>query len=202
MRKLVVLLALSVLSVGAAPADAATPSCFPRGATRETANKVARVYSVEDPDIGTVYYGCFKASGRTTLLGSVDLAEFVDVDYIADIRLKGRFVAFDDGCICRDYHAVPDGISVVDLRRGQIVHRAEFPREGSIDDVVVSPSGSAALIVTQSKTREVRTIEGRAAYGTSRVVDTGLDIAPDSLALRGATLIWKHDGKRRTARLR
>jgi hypothetical protein len=200
MRKLVVLLSLAVLPLTAAPAHAAAPPCFPKGATRLVANHDVRVYWI-DRAAGEVYYGCFKGTGRTTRLGTVGSADDADTPFIEEVRLNGRFVAFNDGCSCQG-SAQPEGMSVIDLRRGRRMHRAEFAHGSSIDDVVVSPSGSAALIVTLATVREVRAFEGKAVSGPGRLVDSGLGIEQESLRLKGSTLSWNRDGARRSDRLR
>lgn len=96
-----------------------------------------------------------------------------------------------------------------DLRTGRIVHRVPTgtPTEptpryvglGSAVAIVVKSDGSAAWIVAPGTSEyQVHAVD----KSGSRVLASGTNIDPHSLALAGSTLYWRQGGKAESATLK
>jgi hypothetical protein len=101
---------------------------------------------------------------------------------------------------CDRSDAGTDGCSstvlVVDLLRRRIRRSAVFGKHGGVGSLVLSQAGSVAFVLrpihTSLADNVTRVVVMRGT--TAEVVDSGDEIAPDSLALGGRTLYWLKAG--------
>ena len=196
----------------AAPADAVSatdakrrkpPTCNLKGSKTVLQNRNVRLFELRITD-GKRLYGCLKRVGkRRRLTKAFDDGYTQSSDY-GSIRLAGRFVAWQDiatDISCKadcppGYNADSSSISVYDLARRRSRTFSGTPLNESL---LVTRRGSLAWAQrSQTDTAvEVYAAEGR----TARMLDRG-NVDPDTLKVRGATLVWMKDGIERSAPFR
>ena len=135
MRFRVVLAAVALLAlVPTANADAATSKvkrCTPKGSKTIHKTSEARVYTLngpssqsQDESVQKRLYGCLFSTGRPLLLTESYDDDFVTSGAFSQVRLNGRFVAWqfdsvDDSCKADcppDYNPLNQSINIADLR--------------------------------------------------------------------------------------
>jgi hypothetical protein len=203
---------------GLAPAQADAASCRPKGSRLVRLTTQVRLYEMTRPSIGqVVLYGCFRASGRKTQLGSTttDFGQS-HIQSRTPPVLRGRLAAIGTtDCInelffsrfpyrttdCRTF------VSVVDLRSGKTLHfhwaSWSPPQQNYLTDVkkiVLHSSGAVAWSTVSTRLergevverdREVATLASTGAGSEGyQLLDRGDDLNTDSLALSGRTLRW------------
>jgi len=149
-------------------------------------------------------YACLYSTHRSFQIGTRSSFS----GHTRTLRLAGRFVAYSRTQIRLK-------LTVKDLRRGRTVHdeaAADLTRSAVsfITDVMLKRSGSLAWIVrrtpidgplvpypTPADTQPNYQVLKADRAGRS-VLDSGLDIAPGSLTLSGATLSWMKAGSIRS----
>lgn len=211
------LLAAGFLTAGALP-EAARASSLRDKVCAEPGSRTLRV-STRDIRIFTrkrngETYGCHAARGRPYSLG--ELGTFTRF-----LRVAGPFVAHDSSFDSRD--GTDSFVRVRNLRTGRLVRKA-FKGSASgtddygtrVTDLEVRPTGSAAWIWDVSLPGfpfsrlagdpppqfEVRSASRSLPPTESILLDSGPDVDPRSLVLRGTTLSWTRAGVRRLAVLR
>jgi DNA-binding beta-propeller fold protein YncE len=158
-----------------------------------------RRFSAED-----VYRGCVFGGKRSYRLAPMHTSRLGG----PDIVLAGHVVAYELGFSVPDMGVPESGESedvvyVTDLLTGRTLHRVPTgtpshpnPSEigiGSPTTIVVKPDGSVAWIVA---TAEATVYEVHAVDKAGRrLLASGPDIAPNSLALAGSTLYWTQGGE-------
>jgi hypothetical protein len=187
-------------AAGAAARPAA--SCDARGGTTVQANAQARVFR-KVAKRGFRTYVCYRATRRVTSLG--DYAEFAASTIVNDVRLAGRFVA--DWTESYGKGGDPSVLVVVwDARTGRSQFHAPLstPQASAdgrkVTSLIVTATGTAAWIAggtTAPATYEVHV----AAGATDRVLATGGDIDPISLAAANTALYWMQGGQPMAAAL-
>ena len=196
--------ALLLLGVTAVPADAAArPRCKLAGSKTIVATKTARVMSREVNEVRR-YYGCRYRTNRRRLMAREETDDQGAGDTPFLIQLRGPFVAvatrhFDaaDRFAPPEFLGHPGVAHAIDLRSG--AHRranavSGVARSSEVTDLVLKPNGSLAWI--GSSPYEVHRWE---AGGADTVLESGTDIAPESLAESGTWLYWLRGGAPRFA---
>ena len=146
---------------------------------------------------GTKYYGCWKATGRRTLLVGAD------AEQTGPIRLAGRFVG-----IAWIVAGTEDSqVDVRDLRTGRLLHTAQMVGDPEtvgphVSALVLRGNGSVAWIGIGSYFDEATEnyTYGVEKFDTAgrRRLDQGPDVDPTSLHLSGSDLSWTHGAETRT----
>ncbi len=145
-------------------------------------------------------YACAYRRGRHFHLGD-DPPEGIGAVRIGIIRIAGRYVAFDTTAFNKNE---PDyGLRVVDARTGRTkrdgaaLYSGDEPHDPAVDggvtDIELKPNGSVAWIVENPFAEPARRWEVNTSDRSKdrdRILDTGADIAPVSLASSGSTLYW------------
>ncbi len=206
--------ALIAALVTAAPAQAATagdakkrkraPTCKRKGSKTVRQNRDARVFQKDAGAERTRLYGCLKRRGK-----SIRLAEAYDDGYVTstsyrEVRLAGRFVAWEDvstDISCKadcppGYNPDTTTIQVYDLAR-----RRERSFSGTVlnESLVLTRRGSVAWL---QRTSPGTVVEVHIAEGsTTRMLDRG-NVDPDSLRVNGGTLFWMKDGAQQSSPIR
>jgi hypothetical protein len=190
---------LLLLIVAADPAEArAKLRCASSGKTI-LANGRARVFAVDPHPRDEIRlagnfraYGCVYRGARVFGLGTADTGGGPE-----SFKLAGRFVAFDVP-ICQ-HNDCSGRLHLVDLRSARTRKSAAFG-QGALPatSVVVNASGAAAWIRPINGNYEVREL-GSAG---ERLLDSGGDVGPHSLAASSGTVYWKRGGGVFSAALR
>ena len=217
MRALIVVgLALVAVTVSVSAAASrgrskAVPACPPLGAHMHTvaADSQAVLYEApETPELAEslALYGCATKSGRSVELGHVPEDVAHAEGGVRLVRLVGTMVAAelsDEG-----YWVV----KVWNLSSRRMVHRVPTGRStnpepsynggGSVEALVLKPDGSVAWIFESvGAGLPGHSVEAADANGV-RLLATGTEIAPHSLALGGSTVYWTQGGKPYSAPLK
>lgn len=203
-------LLLTTAWVSAAPARRKTPTkCTQVHARPITADAQAQVY--EAPEVpsepGLTVYGCTYRAGRSYSLGGSSSQQPEagpgGESGVLDATLAGTAVAYAKTTFyeARGSRKV---VFVRDLRTGRVLHeiltgtpvKPEPPTEGigTVVALVVKSDGSVAWIVGTDPEDGTYQVHALDATG-SRVLATGANIDPSSLALAGSTLFWTQGGK-------
>jgi hypothetical protein len=190
-----------VLPAGAVAQDRRAPACKTKAAKTLLAAKRARVFQKRDRIYACLYRGrrVFRIGTRQSVAGN----------NARNLRLAGCFVA---------YSQTLDGVKlkVRDLRTGRVVHSQAAqdltrPALSFLTDVKLKRTGAIAWIV------RLTPIDGPLAPDPSpgdtqpnyqvfkadragrALLDSGPDIAPGSLRLRGASVSWTKGAATRSA---
>jgi hypothetical protein len=190
----------SAASSGTAPARG---HCGPASATALASSLRARVYSWH----GGVF-GCSFAGARSFRLGNT--ARSIREARVQPVAIAGNVAAYG----LSSFGVDTIGTEVVIRRLTDGKRLRDFPAtragvvEGaqSVGSLAARGDGAVAWIgVERSILGGREAIEVHAADGSAsadRVVDSGAQIAPGSLRLRGSTLSWRHGAATRHATLR
>jgi len=195
MRHIAQLTLSAAILVGAAPSAAASPAnrgpaCDAvRHARVIAASPEAQIYRAQNTLSQPYFYGCaYRGRQRSYTLGPV--TECVTPSGCGgtdQLTLSGAVAAYEAFDVDREVWLVV----VRDLRSGRLLRRLSTGG-GFAKKIVVTPSGTVAWTVEAGLHEyEVHAVD---ATG-SRVVSSGTDVAPRSLALAGNTLYWTQSGK-------
>jgi hypothetical protein len=198
MGRMLIVLAASV-AVVAAPASAREAGCGPPSAHTEAANRLVRVYAIEDmADMVLHYFACFGARGRPFALGSVDENVSSSGDERGLAATAGRYAAFVHGRCNRETCGLT--VDVVDVRARAGVQHAS--RGGNPVEVVLSRHGLAGLLAFED-TSPVGRPPDRYVMKLDGAGVLKLDSAPGvrRLSVRGEQLSWRHGSEHRSAPL-
>ena len=195
-------LAVFVLAASGPSASAATDPCKLRGVQAVVQEGKVRV--IEDPRTYRVY-ACFRGVRATPLIlhrncCASPLPEEFDIGgrYVAAIGSDNRVDGAEDDV---------QFVTVVDARRRKLVYTYQGPDDWSPYAVRVTRSGTLAWMESDPEwnrdpnTRPAHQIRVRDRDG-ERVLDHGLDVDPNSLALGGSRLYWIRGGIAKSAVLR
>ena len=145
-------------------------------------------------------YGCHLDRGRAYALG--DHPDLVDVG-LYHFRAAGPVVAYE--LLKQDRQELTSNVLARDLRTGRRLRRA-FQGAAQVTDLELRPTGSTAYIVelpfASPSQYEVRIAPRALPLFESTLLDSGADVDPRSLVLRGTTLYWTRGGVRRSVTLR
>jgi hypothetical protein len=201
------LIALSLISARGS-AQAGGGRCFPPGAKTLARDRGVRVYSLKSSArLARLTYACLLRSGATIALQGARGAA---------LQSLGNFALAEGTLAYSDYqHGVDSGctgITVIDVAHRHTLLRlaqvgctvdAGFIRLGQVSDVVVTPGGAVAWIVSTGDNRARSFQVGAArAPGSQRLLDQGPAIVPGSLRIAGAVASWQDGARRLSARLR
>ena len=214
LRRVSLPLALLAALALAGPAEAATavdakkrkraPTCKRKRSKTLQQSRSVRVFEKAAGAERTRLYGCLKRRGK-----SIRLAEAYDDGYVTstsyqEVRLAGRFVAWEDTSTdisCKadcppGYNPDTTSIEVYDLARRQ---RRSFSGTVLNESLVLTRRGSVAWL---QRTSPATAVEVHIAEGsTTRVLDRG-NVDPDSLRVNGGTLFWMKDGAQQSSPIR
>lgn len=121
---------------------------------------------------------------------------------VDELQRAGRFVAVSDSEIGPTYAYTE--LRVADLATGEFrpVHLTDQLGDAGVYSFVVTESGATAFIVGEATTdASFSPLVTRLRTGSGQILDEGPGIDRDSLRRRGDQLVWRHDGRRRTAPL-
>jgi len=220
---------LLTLAAGVLPAATAGSAPGPRGCgpvrgTRTLAvNRFGRLLAAKD-QTGTTDLAVCVAGGQALYIADNGIPVESQIDHFSVPRLAGPFVAVAE---TQDDTTTPPppgwSIQLYDLRppivRGnqQVapihLHLVGNPRlvksvgaaseldpDNPVRALVLTPGGTVALLTANvtSHTREVRVLD---RHGTLKILDTGHRLPANRFVLRGGTLSWVNDGRRRSVQL-
>ncbi len=197
---LVVLAACGSSVATSAGSTSVAARCGPASAKTLAANGRVRVY-VSNQDV----YGCSVARGRSFRLGHAVRA--LAQARIGPVAVGGDLAAYglqsfgvDTVSASVVVRRLTDGTELKELRATRAVGAESFE---SIGSVVVMANGTVAWIGSEHSIVGHRSaIEVHAAgAGGDRVLDSGPNVDPASLRLRGARLSWVDGGATRHATL-
>ena len=218
-RRRLVAGAMAAAAIGALPAPASAhegDSCRPRGAKVVTAERHAALYETR----GGSLVACAKWRRRPVVLERACTSPEHDCSY-AQPRIAGAYVAYGTELVatCGTEWA----IEVVNLRtaRRERFETGELTPErrqqggllegglaggclrgiGLPSDVEVTRGGAVAWIVADRFSSGGAVEVHKADRGGPAVLDSGPDVAPESLALSGPTLYWTRGEAPRSAAL-
>ncbi len=181
---------------------------MPRHSRFIAADSHARVYEATE-EVGPLeyeaIYGCFYGRGRPYFLGfsppMYSPGEFKGVTHEV---LASPIVAYEEIYRGGLYSKrAEEWVVVRSLRTGRILHRvptgisegtgSENAGAGSLTTMVVKGDGAVAWIVENgARNYEVHALN---KTGSPRLLASGTNIAPSSLALAGSTLYWIQGGQ-------
>jgi hypothetical protein len=192
-----VVVALSVAGTGtAAGASTRVPSCDAHAGRTLQANSQVRVYR-RTVKRGYRTYACFRASRRVTSLG--DYAEFAASTIVEDVRLSGRFVATWTSSYGKG--GTPSVlIHVRDARTGQERFYAPLSTQARpvgntrVSSMLLTDTGHIAWIAGGSIAPLTYEVHAGAA-GQDRLLASGVDIDPASLAVTASVAYWTQGGR-------
>jgi hypothetical protein len=182
--------------------------CSSRRGHVVVADQQARVYRAQNSLSEFEYYGCAYRGNQSYVLGPTPECTSTGCGGLEGTpTLSGSVVAYELRNTIRRFEA-SWLIVVRDLRTGKVLDRlptgpSTSPEElggGPTAGIVVKPDGSVAWIVDGGEARGGLHVQVVDRAG-SRTIASGMDIAPDSLALVGSTLYWTQGGKPSAATL-
>ena len=183
---------LSATEREAADGAARQRRCTPRRSRTVTASAVARVFELPNNEL----YACLYSRPRSVFVGTTDDC---DEDSIGrDHVLAGRFVAW----VRQECRVTVDAetVHVDDLKTGERVHATQA--DGVlVRRLVVNTKGSVAWIAAAGDQLQVWRAD-RVTGLNGELVDQGVDVDPDSLALAGGTFYWRKGASAQSATLR
>jgi hypothetical protein len=201
MHRLAVAVALALITALVAAAGAAAGDkprkCGEPGRGTVVANERLHVYIRGDGRL----IGCSYKTGRRFRLPVAEPG----VDGYGPWALAGRFVAFrhTGACgLCVDENSfvyVFDSVS-----RRERSWRLDFYDDGvvaAVTDIDVNRQGRVAWIFRNRRAPEDIQVQTESATDTPTVLDSGPDIARNSLAISGSTLYWTKAGAPQSAEL-
>jgi hypothetical protein len=207
-------------SAAASAGGAATAGCAPHGTRLAVADSEAEVYIAREPyysaegshaRLGTLvsYRGCAYGSRRSFRLGIVGVGSARGGVSTEKITLSGRFVAYATTSVVLESEAefrvvvrnLHTGRTLAEVPTGvPLQSRPHYVGIGPVRTVVLNSHGAAAWIATdevrsESVTRETgHEVEYYDLYALDptgeRLVASGIDLAPHSLALASGILYW------------
>jgi hypothetical protein len=191
-----VLIALAALHLGAmagiARAQSGRHGCFPAHSTTLAATAKVRVFQTRGVARETrvhATYGCLLSRKRPVRFEVPDFP----TGY-GPIAIAGSYVAYAVYSDCAASFCDPNNVVVQDLRTGKRRFADGPLRVANVTSLVLRANGSAAWIQT-SFDEGGSTQPGYSVVKADRgqapdVLDTGVDIVANSLALAGTTLYW------------
>lgn len=184
--------------------DAYGASCSASHSTTLASSSKARIYKKNVGTSGkTNYYGCWRATGRRTLL-SQNIGE-ADFSFAFTLpKLAGRYAAFSS----TDVNSAGEGgttVFVFNLRtRHETVSEQIRPTgslidpvEWSTDGLVLTKHGFIAWIASSSSAKSVSAFDSSGR----RELDSGADIDTSSLTRSGSVVSWTKGGVTQSATL-
>jgi hypothetical protein len=180
-------------------------SCRSQRAKTDLRNGDGRVFEQLRLLTGEFYphtYACLFSVNRRVLLG-----RNWDDETIETPRLTAPYVAYVS-IECGVGSCTPS-IAVRDLRDGALFRHLEVSSESlpgrprDVESLVLKANGSVAWIVSRAGFMGSPSAVDVIAVDTTgrRVLDSGVDVDPKSLALTGSTLTWRKGGAARSASL-
>jgi hypothetical protein len=167
------------------------PPCMTAGRT-VAANRQARVYRVYGVEADYQVFACLLKPKRTVYLGLFD-SEGLGVRRVS---LNGPSVAYEN-VVCQ-HTDCRGSIQVRNLRSGVRRRSVMPPGAGAADRVLASKSGAVAW--TRSPRENVVDVRALGPSG-ERLLDSGPDVDPKSLALAGSTVYWTRGSQPYSANL-
>jgi hypothetical protein len=185
------------VTAGAAAAKP-TAGCHPAHSTTLAATAKARVFRTRGFSRDThthATYGCLESHKRPVRFYVPDFPTGYD-----HIALAGRFVAYAAYSDCAADFCDPNSVVLQDLVTGKTTFAdGAALRVATISGLVLRTDGALAWIQSSfdaNGSTQPGLEVAKAEHGQPAVVlDSGTDIAPDSLALAGTTLYWTRGGK-------
>lgn len=185
------------------------PNCSLPGAMTINANRHVRVFRKTRRGYGAAY-GCLRRADRAFRLGIV--GECQNNDEVRKAEVSGRRAAL--GIFSCALYSGSWRLDVVNLRDGRREFTSSPISLPPVDDatydtlerIVVSADGAVAWTAVRGGAAGVRggvEVRRRRRGTTDQAVllDSGLEIDPESLRRRGRTITWTKAGARRSAQL-
>ena len=177
----IALVSMPVVSMTAAAKSA---GCEGVGRTI-AANGQARVYRANFDNGDYKVFACLRRPRRTVYLGSHHVMSVG----VRTVRLTGPSVAYER--LDCNKGTCTGGIRVRNLRTGTVRTNPIPAGTAVATEIVVSSSGAVAWTrKLQAQIVEVRAL----GAGGERLLDSGTDVDPESLALAGSTVYWTKAG--------
>jgi hypothetical protein len=191
---------------GAAVRHKPAPKCPPAHWPVVVADAQAQLYvqpaSLVEPFTPEEVYGCAYSTKRSYDLGPAPGQCGGGGGGCASVRhevLAGPMVAYEQFAASNAHETADWKVLVRNLRTGAIVHReptgtAVTPNDigaGPTVEIVVKSDGAVAWTNTEELSYQVHAVDETG----SRLLASGSDIDPHSLALAGSTLYWTQGGQ-------
>lgn len=217
--------ALVLLSVTAPPSAARTrhayaAKCPPPNSHVLLANSEAELYIVKErlrpfPEPEPVVRGCVYGSKRSYLIGGAEEhpggSERGGSSSVKLEALAGSVVAYTPaGNYVSNGKGQPEALMVVrNLRTGRVLHevttgalaKPDVGSVGPIESIVVKSDGSVSWIVGTGYPNDIEYHVYAIDQSGSRLLASGSNIEPYSLALAGSALYWTRGGQPFSAQL-
>jgi hypothetical protein len=176
-----------------------------------TADHQAEIYAIRKNEEEVVYWGCVYGQARSVEVGITDecISNGGACDGTSRLTLVGTLVAREWSS---SFPAIGTEwlIEVEDLRTGRVLYSVPtgtiFPPKpktvghGPATAIVLKSDGAVAWIVDTVQQSDMYQVHAVDKSG-SRLLASGSDIDPSSLALAGSTLYWTEGGKPYSATL-
>ena len=206
-----VVLLLATASASAAAKHKVVPKCPPKHSRIRVADVQAVVYERLDAQGNVDVFGCAGSHGKSHLLGETPRPSSLGGGGVELETLAGTMVAYEQSAEQESLLGEPGEhewwVVVRDLRNGRLVRRVPTgatrkPQDvgiGPVVGMVVKSDGAVAWIarIAEALVRgkpweyEVHAVDKTG----SRLLESGADIDPSSLALAGSTLYWTQGGR-------
>lgn len=188
----------------------ASAKCTPGHSRLIAADTQAQVFAI--PQLAKVlfYVGCAYGRKKSFVIGSANECSPHFCNTTSNVTLAGPIVAYENSHFVEGPLSPSETVSrffvvVRDLRTGRVIHKVPTGKSlsnspnlvgaGETKAIVVKADGAVAWIVeTKFEPRSEYEVHALDMSG-SRVLASGADIAPRSLALADSVLYWTQGGK-------
>jgi hypothetical protein len=201
-RSLVLLVAVSLALIAAAPAQAADRCALKGSKTLRQTSKL-RLYVLQGAQ--DKFYVCVRANGRR--FRADDRQSDMVTMLQTTLTSAGSYAAYG-----YTFYENEDTeglrIVVLNLTTGKQTNYREAPTEfvnNAVPSLVLRSTGAAAWIAQEKPVQGDEAITRREVHsgksGKIKTLDTGLEVEPRSLKLAGSTISWVKAGETKTASL-
>ncbi len=175
----------------------ASPKCPTTHRQLIAVDSQAELYEAPDAQLEGLFriFGCAFSDGHPYVLGAKAAYSSMGGGGITKEALAGTIIGYEQSSSRTTAPPVPPVpllslVIVRDLHTGKVLHKAR----SSSRMIVVKPNGSVAWLAQINFQSNEYKIEALDKSG-SRVLASGTDIEPGSLALAGSTLYWTQESK-------
>lgn len=201
-------IALALVATAGSGATGESTRCAPRAAHTIARDRSVRVYSLAGSSpFARRTYACLVRDGATVRLpgGQPTARDSLGNFALAETVLGYSDYSFgvDSGCTSITVLDVAHRRTLRSLAQVGCTVDAGFIRLGTVSDLVVTPRGSVAWIVSQGRRgAESFAVHTAQASRPVSLLDQGPAIVPGSLRIAGSQVSWQDGTRRLTATLR